>query len=137
MKLEKIIFGGFGSKRNKVRVFFKYSVPRWCYDTCRVIKEEFSPTPIPIKNYTVFNFDYNGLSGRKTGGNASYTAKINSWTTDPGILSCNCTDGKQRRIPGWALDGFVVKDMPPQNLKEADEITKRTMIHIGPPSTSN
>ena len=42
----------------------------------------------------VKNFSYNGLFGRETGGYANYTAEFKSWTEDPGVALCSCSDGK-------------------------------------------
>ncbi len=54
----------------------------------------------------VKNFVYNGFSGKMTSGYASYTAEFKRWTEDPGIAVCACSDGKERLIPSFALDGF-------------------------------
>lgn len=60
----------------------------------------------------VLRFVYNGFSGNLTGGYAKYTAEFLSWTEDPGIARCNCSDGKERRIPTFALEGFDYEANP-------------------------
>ena len=54
-------------------------------------------------SFTVRNFEYNGFYGRELKGNASYTASFKSWTRDPGIAECECSDGKIRLLPTFAL----------------------------------
>lgn len=63
----------------------------------------------------VKRFSYNGFSGRELGGYASYTAKFKSWTEDPGVAVCICSDGKERLIPTCYLEGFRIDDYPEQN----------------------
>jgi len=63
----------------------------------------------------VINFSYNGFSGRVTGGYANYTAEFKEWTEDPGVAVCLCSDGVERLIPTFALEGFCEKDYPVQN----------------------
>ncbi len=54
----------------------------------------------------VLHFIYDGYAGKLTGGYARYTAEFQSWTEDPGITRCICSDGKERLIPSFALEGF-------------------------------
>lgn len=60
----------------------------------------------------VHNFVYNGLFGNLTDGNAEYTAEFIEWTEDPGIARCKCSDGKERLIPSFALNGFDYEAHP-------------------------
>ena len=75
----------------------------------------------------VKNFSYNGLFGRETGGYANYTAEFKSWTEDPGVALCSCSDGKERLIPTCFLDGFKTEDYPEQE-------TEGKFLYIGCPS---
>ena len=63
----------------------------------------------------VHNFAYNGLFGRLTGGDAKYTAEFISWAEDPGVAICKCSDGQERTIPTFALDGFNCEAYPKQD----------------------
>ena len=55
--------------------------------------------------FKLHNFGYNGFYGRKLKGYAPYTTTFKSWTRDPGIAVCQCSDGKERLIPTFALEG--------------------------------
>jgi len=90
-----------------------------------------------MKSYSILNFTYNGFTGGLTGGKAKYTATFKQWTTDPGIALMSCSDGQERNIPGWAIENAKKKDFPEQDLTEAREITKKCLIHLGAPSSSN
>lgn len=63
----------------------------------------------------VKHFRYDGFMGRLTGGYADYTAEFKGWTEDPGICLCVCSDGEERCIPTYALEGFNASDFPKQN----------------------
>ena len=54
-------------------------------------------------SYKVHNFDYNGFSGQLCDGDATYTAVLIEWTLDPGVGRFQCSDGKVRLIPTFAL----------------------------------
>lgn len=62
----------------------------------------------------VRNFKYNGFCGEISEGYAPYTATFKKWTVDPGIAKCTCSDGKDRLIPTFALEGFDVASNPIQ-----------------------
>lgn len=53
--------------------------------------------------YVINNFKYNGFMGVSVPGKASYTAKFNKWTNDPGIVQMDCSDGRLRFIPTYAI----------------------------------
>jgi hypothetical protein len=63
-----------------------------------------------MKEYAVRNFDYNGFFGSISEGYVKYRATFKHWTSDPGVAMCKCTDGLERLIPTFALEGFNVKD---------------------------
>lgn len=54
----------------------------------------------------VRNFSYDGFAGQLLEGTTSYLATFVSWTRDPGVAVCACTDGVERRIPSFALVDF-------------------------------
>ena len=62
----------------------------------------------------VRNFTYNGFYGQELKGYAPYRATFKEWTDDPGVAICVCTDGVERRIPTFALEGFRVTSVPRQ-----------------------
>lgn len=78
---------------------------------------------------TVRNFIYNGLFGHLTGGDAEYTAEFLSWTEDPGVALCKCSDGQERLIPTFALVGFNNNAYPKQNCENK-------VMYIGKPCKS-
>jgi hypothetical protein len=55
--------------------------------------------------YKVEKFKYNGFIVSPMKGYAKYTATFKSWTNDPGIAVCECSDGKERLIPSCCLIG--------------------------------
>ncbi len=55
-------------------------------------------------------FTYNGFGGQITGGWAPFTGEFIRYTNDPGVALHKCSDGKERLIPGWAVEG----PLPPQ-----------------------
>lgn len=77
----------------------------------------------------VLRFSYDGLFGRTTGGYAKYTAEFKEWTEDPGVAVCSCSDGKERLIPTFALEGFCEEDYPKQN-------NENKFFYIGKPCQS-
>ena len=55
--------------------------------------------------FKVRNFHYNGFCGQELAGYTSYTAEFLEWTNDPGVAKFQCSDGKIRLIPTFALEG--------------------------------
>ena len=76
----------------------------------------------------VKNFSYNGFCGSITGGYANYVAIFKEWTKDPGVAVCACSDGNDRLIPTFALEGFDLKAYPEQSHED--------MCYFGTPSKS-
>lgn len=74
----------------------------------------------------VKNFSYNGFSGRKLDGFATYTAEFKEWTDDPGVAKFTCSDGKERLIPTFAIE-VEDRNFPPQ---------PKTKTLFGQPSNS-
>jgi hypothetical protein len=54
-------------------------------------------------NFSVRNFKYNGVVGKLLPGIAPYLAQFRGWTLDPGVGRFDCSDGKRRLIPTFAL----------------------------------
>jgi len=99
------------------------------------LQQKFDALP---KRYQINNFDYNGFSGQLTGGVAPYTATFTQWSTDPGIAVMACSDGKERRIPGWAIIDFNHKEMLAlQDNMEAKKVVEKYGAHFGQPSSSS
>lgn len=67
--------------------------------------------------FVVNNFSYNGIYGYHLPGKAPYTATFIEWTNDPGIGRFQCSDGKERLIPTFALEGDR-NGLPPQSYKD-------------------
>jgi len=69
-----------------------------------------------MKEYDVKEFNYNGFMGIITGKEkmTNYTAVFVEWTSDPGIALFECSDGKLRMIPTYALVGLQRDDLPSQ-----------------------
>jgi hypothetical protein len=67
---------------------------------------------------TITNFTYNGFFGKTLNGLTKYKARFNQWTNDPGIVLCDCSDGKQRLIPTFAMDISFI--LPHQSIKEGE-----------------
>ena len=64
-------------------------------------------------------------------GFAPYTCAFIEYTNDPGIAMYKCSDGKNRRIPGWAIPGHL----PPQpNYKKMKKQGK--VLYFGYQSSS-
>ena len=53
----------------------------------------------------VRNFEYNGFCGKLLDGYTSYTANFKEWTSDPGVATFTCSDGEDRLIPTFAMEG--------------------------------
>jgi|AGTN01.1.fsa_nt_gi hypothetical protein len=99
----------------------------------------------PNLQYKVCNFTYNGFSGQKLEGYAPYTSVFKEWTEDPGIQLHKCSDGKERRIPGWALEPI---NLPPilkvwryigiyvPVIFSEQELKSNTVNYFGPASKS-
>lgn len=68
-----------------------------------------------MKEYQIQRFTYNGFMGNTQPGLAKYTAKFNSWTNDPGVAKMDCSDGKQRLIPTFAIIDYKKDDFPQQD----------------------
>jgi len=60
------------------------------------------------------NFEYNGFMGQTHEGHTDYTAEFKEWTTDPGIGIFICSDGRERLIPTFAIEGEMPDDIPKQ-----------------------
>lgn len=88
------------------------------------------------KTYRIYHFRYDGFGGSKTGGMADYTATFKEWTDDPGIALMMCSDGKDRRIPGWAIEGWDRKHYEEQDMTVAKQTVEKMMIHVSLPSSS-
>ena len=84
----------------------------------------------------VIDFVYNGFTVAMKKSVASFTAEFKSWTTDPGIMLCNCSDGHERRIPTCCLIGFRKEDFPSQDTGKAKREARKSGIFFGIPSTS-
>jgi len=97
-------------------------IPQHSEEVLKAIHE-----PIPKETYKVRNFDYNGFYGRTLQGMASYEAKFSRWTNDPGIGVFECSDGKERLIPTFALIG---------NTSELPEQDMSNKVMFGTPSHS-
>lgn len=76
-----------------------------------VTKKDYSNTKKALKLFSpsakfplqINNFSYNGFCGKELEGKAPYSANFAGWTNDPGIMICDCSDGKKRRIPTFAV----------------------------------
>ena len=64
--------------------------------------------------FKVRRFVYNGVFGQTREGFTNYEAEFKYWTDDPGIAVCSCSDDIERRIPTFALVGFVSSEFPKQ-----------------------
>ncbi len=62
----------------------------------------------------LFNFEYNGFSGKVLPDSPEYTGKFIRWTSDPGIVLLGCSDGKERLVPTFAIDLSYVSLVLPQ-----------------------
>lgn len=79
----------------------------------------------------VMSFTYDGFGGQKTGGFATFTGEFIRYTNDPGIGLYKCSDGKERLIPGWAVEGHLP---PMPNYKKMQKQGK--MLTFGYASSS-
>ena len=68
--------------------------------------------------FKVEKFKYNGFMVNAPKGGwgqmTDYTATFVSWTSDPGIAKCLCSDNKERLIPSCCLIGDK-SNLPIQN----------------------
>lgn len=55
--------------------------------------------------FEVRNFEYNGFMGKMLPGVAEYRAQFLRWSGDPGVAVMICSDGKERFIPTFAIEG--------------------------------
>lgn len=62
--------------------------------------------------YKVQNFSYNSFYGELLPNMASYRAQFKRWTNDPGIGVFECSDGKERLLPTFALKGLKESPLP-------------------------
>ena len=85
--------------------------------------------------YNVRNFVYNGFLCNERPGNTPYTVEFKKWTDDPGIMLCDCSDGKERLIPSCQLIGFKIKDVVEQEI-EIDKNTGLAKVLFGQPCES-
>ena len=79
--------------------------------------------------HPISNFSYNGFMGQQKEGIAPYTAKFVKWSGDPGVAIMNCSDGKERYIPTYAVSGWAL--LP----KDCTSISNKTLF--GRPSSSD
>ena len=79
--------------------------------------------------HPISNFSYNGFMGTQEKGMAPYTAKFIKWSGDPGVVIMNCSDGKERYIPTYAVGGWAL--FP----KDPTKTGNKTLF--GRPSNSN
>lgn len=68
--------------------------------------------------YKVQNFSYNGFMGELLPNMTSYQAKFKEWTNDPGIGVFECSDGKERLIPTFALKELKEYPLPEQDMSK-------------------
>lgn len=73
----------------------------------------------PLK---IRNFEYNGFSGIELRGNAPFKARFKRWTNDPGIGLFECSDGKERLIPTFAIRNFSKQNLPKSNVPEEKKV---------------
>ena len=84
------------------------------------------------KKMRVENFHYNGFTVKPKKGIAKYTAEFKRWSdSDPGIVICKCSDGKERLIPSCCLIGFFKLPKAPK-IKPPEK-----GVILGVPSSSN
>ncbi len=85
----------------------------------------------PLK---IHNFVYDGFCGKETKGWTKYTGRFVKWTNDAGIAEIECSDGKSRYIPGWAIKDYL-KHLP--LMPDYDKMKKEgTFMWLGYPSKS-
>ena len=80
--------------------------------------------------FKVTKYSYNGFMGTHNPKKImKYTALFKHWTPDPGIANCECSDGRIRLIPSYALKRIprVKYDLPVQ---------EKTGVIFGTPSSS-
>jgi len=67
--------------------------------------------------FRVKNFRYNGFFGEDLPGHTPYTVEFLKWTKDPGVAEFQCSDGKIRLIPTFALEGDI-SQLSPQDYQK-------------------
>lgn len=82
--------------------------------------------------FRVKRFVYDGFSGYETEGLTDYSARFKRWTPDPGVAFFQCSDGKERLIPTFALLARRMKE----NLKKLPQ-QEKTGVLFGAPSSSD
>lgn len=92
-------------------------------------KVEISEYPLKIRN-----FIYNGFYGQEKSGYTKYTGKFIKWTNDAGIAEIECSDGKHRYIPSWAITDSNTLLPPQPDYKKMKE--EGTFMWFGYPSHS-
>lgn len=68
--------------------------------------------------FKIRNFSYNGFMGELLKGITPYTATFIKWTLDPGIGVFQCSDGKKRLIPTFAIVDWCGKFIPKQDMSK-------------------
>lgn len=81
----------------------------------------------------IHNFFYNGFYGQDREGYAKYTGKFIRWTNDPGIAEIECSDGKLRYIPSFAIENRSLLPPEPDYKKMKEE---GTFLYFGYSSKS-
>jgi len=71
--------------------------------------------------FKIRNFSYNGFFGRTEEGYAPYRAQFLRWSGDPGVAVMSCSDGEDRFIPTYALEGPHLA-IPPDNTAFEDKL---------------
>lgn len=77
------------------------------------------------------NFSYNGFCGKLLNGYAKYTGLFIKWTNDAGVALIKCSDGKERLVPSFALDGVTPPEPDYNKMKQ-----EGTFLYFGTPSNS-
>ncbi len=66
--------------------------------------------------YEVYEFTYNGFYGNlNSNKKMNYIATFKKWTNDPGVGVFECSDGKERFIPTFAIVNFKRENHPIQD----------------------
>lgn len=82
-------------------------------------------------DFIIFHFEYNGFSGKLLDGETSFRGRFLEWTNDPGIMRMDCSDGRRRLIPSFAVRHKSGKNHLPKQVYKKSGLT-----YFGPPSTS-
>jgi hypothetical protein len=72
--------------------------------------------------FRIRNFEYNGFFGKDLEGFAPYWCKFVRWSGDPGVAVMQCSDGRERLIPTFALPAGVSIVLPDDNTRQEDKI---------------